>query len=188
MKREKFFQLFLIVYVGFLVLHSRTLPWNSLIVPLSVSAGFAVAVLAHTRYGVLTIGLLLVHIGLEWMEYARHGWHFSMGEIVFHGIHVCLDCVFLYQEFKMHIKRFRGLAFASVVVGIGIVFFSNYQSPPQQPFARFFNTGGHTCNHGDNPIEPFVLGGMFGCIIYHLNNTRTKKAGCETNDSKQWVK
>lgn len=173
MKERKFFTLFLFVYVSFLIFHSFSLSWDSPIVPLLLGVGFLVAVLAHTRYGILTIVLLLVHMILEWIEYARHGWHFSKGEIVLHTVHVCLDLVFLRQELKVHLKRFRVLSFTVVIIGLVIVFALNYQSPQNHLLTQAIHGHGHTHAHGNSSlVEPFVLGGMFGCILYHLKKKK----------------
>jgi hypothetical protein len=170
MNKKQFFKAFLLVYVGFLIFHAISLQWDSWIVGISLLVGFGVALLAHTRYGILTIGLLVVHMALEWIEYAHHEWYFSKGEIFFHGIHVCLDFVFLYQELRVHARRYWRLSLIAITAGLVILFGMNYQPQPKNRFmqAIYAHAHKHSHNHRDAPIEPFVIGGMFGCILSHL--------------------
>ena len=175
-RHDPFFKAFLVIYVGFLILHSLSLNWASWHVPLALALGLGVAALAHTRYGIVTITLLLIHICLEWTEHARHGWHYSNGEIALHGVHACLDFVFLYKEMRMHVKRFYRLVFVGILCGLGLLFVSFYKPAPKNPhllaIMRSIHASGHT--HGQSsPLAPFVMGGMFGCILSHLLRKRS---------------
>lgn len=176
MTRDRFFKAFLIIYVGFLVVHSISLDWDSWMVPVALALGLGVAALAHTRYGILTIGLLLVHMGLEWAERARHGWHYSPGEIALHAVHACLDFTFLYQELRMHARRYHKPLFTGITACLILLFMGLYTPAPRSPFLlaamRFHTHQWHKHGHGSSPIEPFVMGGMFGCIMSHLLSKR----------------
>lgn len=158
------FKMFLFVYTGFIVAHAATLPWNSKMTAVCCLTGFAVALLAHMRCGILTIALLLVHMMLEWSEYARHCSHLQLREIVFHIAHVLLDMIFLVQVLQTTMEKFWKISFASIVAMLGLIFYLNY-TPHRRSFGEEIHNHSHT-HH--NPIEFFVLGGMLGCVGYHF--------------------
>jgi hypothetical protein len=168
MKKEKFFKLFLVVYLVFLLAHASLLSWTSPIVFISACVGFTIALLAHARFGLVTIVLLLIHMGLEWREYAAHGWHFSLFEIILYVIHICLDFIFLYQELTIHMKKFRTHSLIGVVVFLGIISIAYYEFPPiNLAEQEIHHSHGHS-HDDDSPVKPFILGGMLGCVLYHL--------------------
>jgi len=173
---SKPFKAFIVMYVLFLIMHSVSLDWNSWLVRIALCCGILVARMAHTRYGLLTIGLLLVHMSLEWTEHARHGWHYSMGEIVMHVIHAFLDFIFLYHELGTHVAKFKHWTFATITCGLVFLFAVFHESAPRNlRLLAIMNQRGTLPvhhDHGRGPFEPFVMGGMFGCIFSHLFRRR----------------
>lgn len=160
-----FFRVFLVCYVVLLIVHTASLQWNSSLMAISMVTGFVVAFFAHTQYGALTIGLLLVHMTLEWLEYTRHCWHFSSREMLLHSVHASFDTLFLYQELRAHMKKYYDTCFLFVMCVL--VFFFVIQSENRA----------HIHTHQNSFVESFVVGGMFGCIICHLsgNSFKTKR-------------
>ncbi len=125
-----------------------------------IAAGLVIALLAHSRYGYLTIGLLLVHMCIEWLEHAAHWYEYSSGELTLSIIHVSLDFIFLYQELRVHAERYFKTIFVAVIIAIAGIFIAGSNSHT--------DTTKNSTEESGSLIESFVVGGMFGCILSHL--------------------
>ncbi len=176
------FNVFLIVYGGFLLAHVWGMgftSWHMLVVMLM---GVAVAFIAHKQHGYVPSVLLVSHMIVEWCYHALHGNHYSLEEIVFHGVHALLDVVFLCIEAKEHYAKYalRLLAMVTLVL-LGV--FVYYYVPPRQVASvpvsatmspliaqalevRKAMSGNHV--HGGGIIHYTVIGGMIGCVMAHL--------------------
>lgn len=175
--KKIFGTLFLSVYFVILVSHLFYLSWNSIWVVLAVLLGFVLAVFAHLRHSIVTLGFLITHMSFEWFEYARHGWHFSREQFVVYGVHVVFDGVFLHQELKKHYNKFRWAVFTSVVGLLFVVFIINYRPPPRHFLVKQFQARGITHNHAhDSLLSAFVVGGMLGCVLSHCKRERFSKS------------
>lgn len=169
-KRALYFKLFLGVYGVFLLLHARSLHWQSLPVIIAAVAGLVVALAAHSRHGYWTIILLIVHMMLEWSHYAEHWWAYTNKEYVLYGVHTVLDGVFLWLEARAHFKRHYPLVIAGTVIVIATVVVVNFQTAPSwSPWLaiqdKALSHEGHV--HG-GILGPLVFGGIAGCLISHL--------------------
>ena len=153
-----FFKGFLVVYLFFLVYHITELRLGSMLTLACFTAGVILALVAHMRGGYGTVILLLVHMAIEWSEYAQHG-NYSAREYAFYGFHTMLDFVFLWQETKTHLARFRYSVMGAVIVGLTALFMFVSKIAPE------FHTGSLFVG---NLIEPIVLGGILGCTLSHL--------------------
>ena len=161
---NRFFKGFLVIYLIFSIIALFEHDFASPVAITGIVAGFALAIVAHKRYGLLTIALLLVHMLIEWFEHSLHWRDYSTKEITLHGIHAALDFVFLFQELRAHAFKIWKRAFTVVVLIILTVIIVN------------FNKVSATEAEGISSIliEAFVVGGMYGCILSHL----FKKESC----------
>lgn len=159
---DKFFKVFLLIYAGFLVFHALQMVWTPLAV-LGALVGLALAIVAHLRHGYATLILLIVHMTLEWTEYAQSGFAYSGREMAFYIVHVLLDGVFFWQEAKSHLFRFRYQAAAGVLIGLGILSFFLYTP-----------NSGLVVEEKESavPVEAAVIGGILGCTLSHLLSKR----------------
>ena len=153
----KFFKGFLVIYLFFLVQHMRGFDFSSWSVIIGFGAGIMLALIAHTGRNYGTIIFLLIHMTIEWSEYARHK-SYTGKEIAFYGFHTILDFIFLWQEIKIHFWRFRRLLTGIAGIGLGTLFIIVSQS-------SFRMGGAQTVN---NMVEPLVIGGILGCTLAHL--------------------
>jgi hypothetical protein len=162
----KFFRAFLVIYAGFLIFHSLNLDWDSWTTWLSVGTGLLLAAVAHARHGWSTIVLLCVHMVIEWISYAEHGAGFTSSEVILQVIHTALDITFLWQEIRIHMRRYRYYTFTAIIGALAILFTLNYEGAG----------GAHEAehSHGDTPIEAIVIGGILGCTLSHLLRRRKK--------------
>lgn len=167
-KRERIFKVFLVIYGAFMLLHTLHLCWDSWIVPASLLGGFLFALAAHKRHGVTTY-LIVVHMGLECISHARHGFSYPPGEVILHGVHACLDVGLLYHAVREHVRKaiVRKIIYTGVFVGLGLLSVSCYRAASND---HDVTEGSHDHSHHSRggPVEPFVYGGIFGCIFYHL--------------------
>ena len=164
MKKQQslFFKVFVRIYVIVLFIHSCALDWSLWQTSAAVLAGVLVAILAHSRYGIATIALLVFHMGIEWFEHSKNAWRYTAADFAFHGIHVCLDFVFLYQELRMHAPKYRHLAFTGIGSSLVFLFWFCHQGAYAIPV---------TLGRDTLAVEPFIMGGMFGCIGYHVRKS-----------------
>ncbi len=169
------FRIFLMVYGCFLVSHLLHTGVTSLGALTALFGGLAVAVMAHKGHGFVPLVFLFLHMTLEWYNHAKHGNHYAMREYTFHGIHACLDLVFLSAETYEHYKKYTLLIVGSAVAVLGLWFWYFYEPAPvlSSLLLRAYEMkrqldGGAGHVHGGGPIHHFVIGGMLGCVIYQL--------------------
>lgn len=168
--RNFLFKLFLVAYASILLLHVKRLDLVSWLSWGALVSGLAVAVLAHSRLGCLTIILLVGHISIEWIEHARHGWSYSTEDVIFHGVHALMDFAFLFGELRRLLPKWSKHVLIGVVSMILIIFCSFRQPPPSNPYLKAILVRAikHSCQHGGFPTEALIVGGMFGCVACHM--------------------
>ena len=175
---QSFFKVFLVVYAGSLLIQAKSLSWDSPLATLvSLGAGFALVLFAHSRTGYITIALLTLHISLEWYEHARHMWHYSLSQTVVHAIHTLLDITFVLREIRLHAKKHFKLVVGILTSGITTLFFAAYVPTPKNPYlvsAMKNSHSSHSHNHG--PMGPFLIGGVLGCVLYHTSRIKKDPA------------
>lgn len=173
--RKIFFQLFLIVYGGFLFVHIWEMGFSSWQMLGALLGGFALALLAHKRHGYLPSIFLVGHMIIEWYHHALHGNHYDSQEITFHGIHAFLDIVFLHIEAKAHYQKYALPLVVCVVVALVVIFI--YYYVPAAEALLWLETIEEKTVHEDAVLNYVVTGGMLGCVLSHLF-FRTKTSQC----------
>lgn len=162
------------IYAGSLLLQAKSLSWDSPLTTLvSLGAGFSIVLFAHSRTGYVTIGLLTLHISLEWYEHARHMWHYSLSQSIVHAIHTLLDITFVLREIRVHVKKYFKLVVGTLTAGIATLFFVAYVPTPKNPYivsAMKLAHPSHSHSHG--PMGPFLIGGVLGCVLYHTSRMK----------------
>lgn len=171
LEKHMFFKYFLVVYLGALLSHSFSIEFDSWVPLLSLTMGFGFALVAHTNNGVITVVLLLIHMGLEWTEYAKHSMHFSTPEIAMHTVHATMDFIFLYKELETHTKGLRTVVISSAMFVLATVIIVGSEGRESNPYMMIAHSHNHH-KRNNGPIEPFVTGGMLGCVIYHLRKQK----------------
>lgn len=156
----KTFKIFLCVYLVFFLFHSITGESNVLGIT-GLITGVVVALIAHARRSHFTTALLLAHILIEWVEYSKHGLHYSTQELVLYAVHTILDFVFLWQTLK---KPIREYIVGGLAVGIICLIITTKQEPPVYAFGQ--NMVAH--KHHPNFLEMLVVGGIIGCTVAHI--------------------
>ena len=145
------FILFLCAYTLFVGLHLLDVAWSPQIALVFLS-GIALAILAHARKNYFTIAILVLHMGIEWFEWSRQV--LSAHQIAFNCAHAAMDFIFLSHEIKIHAGKYRILILASLTVSLVAIF----------SFGRSISIEAESLQN----LEPFVLGGVLGCICSHL--------------------
>lgn len=141
--KEKLFTVFLGVYLLFLGHHAAHE------VSLILIIGFGLAVYSHTRKGPLTPSLLLLHMGVEWIEWIHSpviwGWLGRLG-------HAGMDITFFDHEIHAHRRKktwlWGGAIFLILFVSSSFLF-----EIPEEIL---------------EPLHQFSLGGAIGCVGAHL--------------------
>lgn len=168
----KYFKAFLAVYLIFSIYMLSEHNFGNLIGMTGLGLGLLVALLAHSRYGYLTIGLLLVHMVIEWSEHGLHWADYSSGEMTMNVIHIALDFIFLYQELKVHAARYFAPIFSGIIVVLCLIFahgmYIEHSEHEREEITENSTEEAHEDEHGGSLVESFVVGGMFGCILSHL--------------------
>ncbi len=171
--RRLFFQLFLIIYGGFLLLHIWEMGFGSWQMFGALLGGLSVALLAHKRHGYLPSLFLVGHMIIEWYHHALHGSHYNGSEITFHGIHALLDMVFLYVEAKAHYGKFARYITIGALVTLTVTFVYYYIPAPHSETWSGVIQENHF--HSEGVLSSVVVGGILGCILSHLfSKTKTK--------------
>lgn len=145
------FVLFIFVYACTTGLHIREIDWT-LLKASSVALGISLAVFAHARRSPVALAILISHMAIEWFEWSRGV--FEPQKALFNGLHAIMDFVFLSHELDVHTKKNSSMIMAHVITLLVAIFF----------LAPLVPTGGESIH----ALEPFVLGGVLGCIFSHL--------------------
>ena len=152
------FIVFLFIYALFIGWHTREITWTVLTATL-FGCGIALAFFAHARKNYLTILILLIHMGIEWFEWSHQ--KLSLAQGLFNLAHAGMDSTFLSHELRVHINRYRKLVLVGVLILLALVFFSGPSIAIQQESLE--------------KLEPFVLGGVLGCVLSHIYFHLTKE-------------
>ncbi len=164
------FLAFLIFYFITMLLHAREIDINLFGITLFI-LGIILAILAHAKKNYITIVLILVHMSIEWFEWSQSS--FSISEAILNFGHILMDFVFLTHELTAHLRKHRYKILATVSFILISIF----------GFSKYFLTGNETVENIVTTIEPFVIGGVLGCIsshlFYHIKKFFTKEKCCE---------
>ncbi len=79
----------------------------------------------------------------------------SFGQGIWNALHVIMDFVFLTHELSVHAKRHRYTILSVCVVFLLSIFILGHFIIPRVPAIL-------------DSIEPFVIGGILGCVLSHL--------------------
>ncbi len=161
-KHGTFFKLFLFLYLLVLVYHAIELNFNSCIAVIVLMSGIVLAIFAHMKHGYRTIILLVIHMCMEWFEYAHSGSTYTKKEILFYGLHTGMDITFLWQEAKTHLPRFRYHVMIFVIIGLAIVFLVAHNTDTTKTHSSHYL------------FEIVVIGGILGCTLSHLFTPKKK--------------
>lgn len=98
------------------------------------------------------IGILFLHMGIEWFEWSKTA--ITSQQIAINLIHATMDFVFLSHELKAHMKKYKNIFMTFIFIFVGSIFF----------FGHFISVKTTTLSN----LEPFVVGGVLGCILSHI--------------------
>lgn len=167
---EYLFVAFLFFYAFTMLKHTFHLDFNLQIVLLFL-AGLALAIFSHARKNSIAVILLLVHMGIEWFEWSQK--EFVLSALLFTLGHVAMDFIFLSHELSAHMKEYKKkiLTFTSIflvaIFGVGYFFLRDVSG----------------IDTVVEIVEPFVIGGVLGCvsshIFYHLKKLFKKERCCD---------
>jgi len=149
-----FYTIFLFVYLFVMFAHVLDLPRNVLIISLFIF-GFILALFAHARKNYITIILLLTHMSIEWFEWSQVGLNLDVRSGLFNLAHVVMDFTFLSHELNAHIKRKKNFVFLMVILLLIVISLLGHFVIPKSEYVI-------------DIIEPFVIGGILGCVLSHL--------------------
>ena len=145
------FILFLFAYALFVGLHLSDVAWSPQIA-LAFLSGIALAILAHARKNYFTITILVLHMGIEWFEWSRQV--LNAHQIAFNCAHAAMDFIFLSHELAVHARKYRLLILAGLTAALVAIF----------SFGRSVSIEAESLQS----LEPFVLGGVLGCVCSHI--------------------
>ena len=118
--------------------------------------GLALALFAHARKNYVTVILLVVHMSIEWFEWSQM--RFSTFDTIFNIGHILMDFVFLSHELTAHTKKYR----YQILFGVSLFLISVFG------FSRLFLSDTPEVESIVSIVEPFVVGGVLGCVGSHL--------------------
>lgn len=150
------FLAFLVVYFFIMLSHIEELSL-SLTTVIFFVAGLSLAIFAHSRKNYITIILLVVHMSIEWFEWSQVGFSTTGGTFV-NIIHILMDFIFLSHELSAHLKKYRYLLLTVVVIVLSAIF----------SLSKYFLAGGDLVEMIIPYVNPFVIGGILGCVGSHL--------------------
>lgn len=148
---HKIFIVFLFIYAILMIFHLREIDWNILTLIIFI-CGFVLALFAHARRNYLMIGILFLHMGIEWFEWSKTV--ITSQQIAINLIHATMDFVFLSHELKAHMKKYKNIFMTLIFIIVASIFF----------FGHFIPVEAKTLTN----LEPFVVGGVLGCILSHI--------------------
>lgn len=132
--------------------------------------GLSLAVFAHAKQNYFTVILLLVHMSIEWFEWSQT--EFTLGGILLSLGHIAMDFIFLSHELSAHMKEHKNKILIFVSIFLVAVFSVGY----------FFLREASGIEVVVEVVEPFVVGGVLGCIashlFYHLRKSNKKEECC----------
>lgn len=152
---KNLFIVFLLFYFFTMLIHIGELDKNLLTLFLFI-AGLVLALFAHAKKNYVTVILLVLHMSIEWFEWSQM--HFSIFNTLFNMGHVLMDFVFLSHELTAHAKKYR----YQILFGVSIFLITVFG------FSRFFLSDILQVESSLAMVEPFVVGGVIGCVSSHL--------------------
>lgn len=157
MKKKLFkllFIVFLISYFIFLLNHAI----NEISVWLFL--GIGIAILSHAKKNLLTLMLLLGHMGIEWFEWGAETLVLSL--VLLNIVHAIMDFVFLNHEIKVHLKKINSnLLLLFVLIFLICLYMYSPNIKVDEDILDI--------------LHRFVLGGVIGCVGTHLIFHLTKE-------------
>lgn len=150
---------FLFIYLAILLVSAvpeHLAEGLSLPIGLAFAVGAGIAYLAHRKAGIVGLAFLLVHMSIEWNEYAAHFHEFTTTDYGIYGFHVALDFIFMWVLLREVTKRPLPFFFLSLAgVGVGAVLSSFiFASEVMALPSEFLHVG--------------TLGGIIACTVSHL--------------------
>lgn len=161
-KGEKFKKFGRYLFVGFLFFYAFTMIRHTLHLEFELPIiilfllGLSLAIFAHARQNYFTIILLLLHMSIEWFEWSQTT--FTLGGILLSLGHIAMDFIFLSHELSAHMKMHKKKILTFVSVFLVAIFGIGY----------FFLREATGIEGVVEIVEPFVVGGVLGCIFSHL--------------------
>jgi glucose-6-phosphate-specific signal transduction histidine kinase len=152
--RQRFhylFILFLVAYTCFTGFHVFSLHWGTQTFVL-FGSGFFLALISHAKKNSITVAILILHMGIEWFEWSQEKINFR--STLFNAGHALMDFVFLSHELKVHVRNYHTKILLSTGILLFIIFLVGQSV-----------TG---TSKSIQDLEPFVLGGVLGCVLAHL--------------------
>ncbi len=128
----------------------------SLPIGLAFLIGAVIAYLAHRKAGIVGLAFLLVHMSIEWNEYAHSFHEFTTTDYGLYAVHVVLDLIFMWvllREVTKHPVPFMFLSLAGVALGAvlsSFIFATEVMALP----GEFLHVG--------------TLSGIIVCTVLHL--------------------
>jgi hypothetical protein len=154
-------RLFLGSYALLLLYHlSGRIHDMALAADIALIAGAVLAVLAHTRNGILLYSLLMAHMAIEWVEHGARHWRFAGTDGAFELTHLAFDIAFLAFLVRLSWKNawarvlFSSLCILAALSYAGWAATSSYEAFAATPALQL--------------LEAFTFGGIFGCTAFHL--------------------
>ncbi len=120
--------------------------------------GFFLALFSHRTSHVISLLFLVAHMTIEAIEYATQGMSFSTTILVWVGIHVVMDGVFLWSEVKRHFNQVRYQMWSTIVLGIVCIYV----------FVPKIATVSSALEGHESLVEFVVIGGVIGCVLSHI--------------------
>lgn len=152
-------RVFLFMYLGILLVSAvpeHLAEGLSFPVGIAFAIGAAIAYLAHRKAGIVGLAFLLVHMSIEWNEYAARFHEFTTTDYGIYGFHVALDLIFIWVLLREVSRHPLPLFFLSLVgVALGAVLSSFiFASEAMALPSEFLHVG--------------TLGGIIACTVAHL--------------------
>lgn len=165
-----FFIVFLFFYAFTMINHTLHLGFNLQTVVLFL-LGLSLALFAHAKQNYFTVILLLVHMSIEWFEWSQT--EFTLWGVLLSIGHIAMDFIFLSHELSAHMKEYKKKILSFVSIFLIAIFGVGY----------FFLRDATGIEIVVEIVEPFVVGGVLGCIashlFYHLKKIPKKEECCD---------
>jgi glucose-6-phosphate-specific signal transduction histidine kinase len=142
---------FLFVYTLFILSHIRQIAWTRATTLLFLG-GLSIALLAHAKRNYFTVILLVIHMVIEWFEWSQET--FVLRKYLLGVLHALMDFTFLSHEVNVHLKKHQRVVITGVIVTLLSIFC----------FGRSMKINIETIEE----VEPFVIGGVLGCVVSHI--------------------
>ncbi len=156
-----FWRLFLVVYLGVLLVHTYELGISWRIAPFLL-IGFFLAIVSHRTNHVISLLFLVAHMTIEALEYATQGTSFTALVVLWVAVHVGMDGIFLWGEVKRHFYQVRYQMWSTIALGVVCVYL----------FVPRVAALSHAVGQHQAITEFLVIGGVIGCVLSHIIPTK----------------